>query len=148
MKEPHSTVLFRRAPRELPRPVLRKLVSQMERTLTGGRHFTALITGDAEMERLNRQFLGHAYATDVLSFPQPGPDGFLGEIAISADRAAEQAREHGHRLEEEVSILLLHGVLHLLGLDHENDGGEMARAERRYRKQLGLPSGLIERVRK
>ncbi len=148
MKEPHSSVLFRRAPRDLPRTAVRKLAAQIERTLTGGRHFTVLITADAELERLNRLFLGHPYPTDVLSFPEPGPDGFLGEIAISVDRAAEQARRHGHKLEDEVGILLLHGVLHLLGLNHEKDRGTMARAERQYRKQLGLPSSLIERVRK
>ena len=77
-----------------------------------------------------------------------GPDGFLGEIAISMERAAEQARERGHSLEDEVEILLLHGVLHLVGMDHETDRGRMARAERRHRRELGLPAGLIERVRR
>jgi probable rRNA maturation factor len=62
-------------------------------------------------------------------------------------RARAQAREFGHSTEEEVRILMLHGVLHLAGMDHENDHGRMARAERRWRQALGLPAGLIERVK-
>ncbi len=145
---PHSTLIFRRGPRVLSREALRKFAASVERTITGGRHFTVLLTGDAELQRLNRQFLGLDYPTDVLSFPERGPDGFLGELAISVDRALEQAAEHGHRLADEVCILMLHGVLHLLGMDHEKDRGTMARAERRYRRELGLPAGLIERVRR
>ena len=68
-------------------------------------------------------------------------------MAISVERAQEQARSRGHGLEEEIGILMLHGLLHLLGMDHENDRGRMARAETRWRKKLGLPAGLIERVR-
>ncbi len=145
--ELHSTVLFQRAPRGLPRRSLKLLVSRLEDEIAGGRRFTCLITDDRELTRLNRQFLGRDYPTDVLSFPAPGPDGFLGEIAISADRAAEQAARYGHSVEAEIGILLLHGVLHLAGMDHERDGGRMARAERRHRRELGLPAGLIERVR-
>ncbi len=145
--EPHSTVLFERAPRGLSRRALRQLASRLENEVAGGGRFTCLITDDAELARLNRQFLGRDYPTDVLSFPSPSPDGFLGEIAISAERAAEQAARYGHTLQEEVGILLLHGVLHLAGMDHERDRGRMARAERRYRRELGLPAGLIERVR-
>ncbi len=66
---------------------------------------------------------------------------------ISADRAREQAREFGHSIHNEICILMLHGVLHLAGMDHERDGGAMARAEARWRKMFGLPTGLIERVR-
>ena len=91
------------------------------------------------MRRLNRQFRGKNYATDVLSFP---PD----EMAISLDRAAAQAKELGHSLDAELRILMLHGALHLCGMDHENDSGEMRRAETRWRKRLGLPAGLIERA--
>jgi probable rRNA maturation factor len=147
MPEPHSTFVYRRLPAGLARRGLKAFAARLEREVTGGRHFTCLVTGDSELQRLNRQFLARDYPADVLSFPSPGPDGFLGEIAISADRAAAQARERGHGLEEEIEILLLHGVLHLLGMDHEKDRGLMARAERRYRRKLGLPAGLIERVR-
>lgn len=147
MPDPHSTLLFRRAPRELSRSGLKQFSGELERRISGGRHFTCLITRDDELQRLNRQFLDHDYPTDVLSFPEPGPDGFLGELAISADRAAEQAHEFGHPLDTEIRILMLHGLLHLLGMNHERDRGKMARAERRYRQELGLPAGLIERVR-
>ncbi len=149
MKEPHSTFVFRRRlPGGVTRRSLKDFAVRLEEQVTGGRRFTCLLTHDAELRRLNQQFLKHDYPTDVLSFPSPGPDGFLGEIAISLDRAAEQAREREHRIENEVEILLLHGVLHLLGMDHEKDRGRMARAERRYRRELGLPEGLIERVRR
>ncbi len=85
-------------------------------------------------------------ATDVLSFPAPERADDLGEIAISWDRAVDQSREMGHAAGDEVRVLMLHGVLHLLGMDHETDAGEMRRAESRWRKKLGLPQGLIERV--
>ncbi len=120
----------------------------MRDEVAGERPFTCLITGDGELRRLNRQFLGKDYPTDVLSFPAGEEGGTLGEIAISARRAAVQARERGHSVEEEIGILMLHGVLHLLGMDHERDRGRMARAETRWRKALGLPGGLIERVRR
>ena len=71
---------------------------------------------------------------------------YLGEIAISHHRAAAQAADFGHALEDEIRILMLHGLLHLLGMDHETDRGAMRRAETRWRRRLGLPVGLIERV--
>ena len=76
------------------------------------------------------------------------PGGPLGSIAISvAARPPSRPRVTATRLEEEIRILMLHGVLHLLGMDHESDRGRMARAEARWRQKLGLPAGLIERVR-
>lgn len=119
-----------------------------------GKMFHCRITNDQELRDLNARFRGKDYATDVLSFPLDGaPAGAsqaeeqsLGDIAISLQRARAQAREHGHTLDEELRILMLHGVLHLLGMDHESDSGEMARAESRWRKKLELPTGLIERV--
>ena len=86
--------------------------------------------------------------TDVLSFPalQSLAQDFLGSLAISWQRAAAQAREYGHALESELRILMLHGVLHLLGMDHETDRGWMARTESRWRLRLRLPDGLIERA--
>jgi len=71
----------------------------------------------------------------------------VGDIAISIQRARAQARDFGHTTAQEIQILMLHGLLHLLGMDHESDGGRMARAEKRWRARLGLPDGLIERVR-
>jgi probable rRNA maturation factor len=103
----------------------------------------ALIS-DRRMRALNRQFRGKDHATDVLSFPSD-ERGFLGDIVIAAGMAKRQAKEHGHSLKIEVQTLALHGLLHLLGYDHETDDGRMARAEVRLRKQAGLPMGLIER---
>ena len=77
----------------------------------------------------------------------PAQPAFLGEVAISADRARTQAREYGHPIDAEICILMLHGVLHLLGMDHEADRGQMARAEAEWRQRLALPAGLTERVR-
>ena len=108
------------------------------------RAVTCLITTDRELRGLNRRFRRKDRSTDVLSFPSL-LKGELGEIAISLDRASEQARSLGHGVEEELRILMLHGILHLNGMDHETDAGDMARAERRWRKRLGLPAGLIER---
>jgi probable rRNA maturation factor len=138
------SVLFRRAGSQLDRSAAREFARRLQDDVAGGRGFLCLLTDDRELRRLNRIFLGRDYPTDVLSFPEPGPEG-LGEIAISVDRAAEQARTLGHSVETEVQVLMLHGVLHLMGMDHEKDRGAMRRAEQRWREQLGLPAGLIER---
>ena len=111
-----------------------------------GRDFTCLVAGDEDLRQLNHKFRRKNEATDVLSFPSGEEAGSLGEIAISLNRARQQAAAHGHDTPQEIRILLLHGVLHLMGMDHENDSGQMARAERRWRKHYGLPLGLIERV--
>ncbi|MEZ5399849.1 MAG: rRNA maturation RNase YbeY [Bryobacteraceae bacterium] len=119
---------------------------RLQADVAGGRPFECLIAGDGELRRLNREFLGKDAPTDVLSFPSGTGEGRLGELAISADRARAQAADHGHGVEDEIGILMLHGVLHLMGMDHERDRGAMRRAEGRFRKRLGLPLGLIERV--
>jgi len=90
-------------------------------------------------------------AADSLSSESGRPNGRtvpLGDIAISLQRARAQAREHRHSTEDEIRILILHGVLHLLGMDHESDSGRMKRKEQTWRKKLGLPVGLIERAAK
>jgi len=121
----------------------------VRRQVAGGSDFHCLLTDDAELERLNRQFLGKDYPTDVLSFPSGNASGgFLGELAISVDRAGAQALEHGHTLEQEVRILMLHGLLHLMGMDHETDRGRMRRVESQWRVRLALPEALIERASK
>jgi probable rRNA maturation factor len=104
------------------------------------------IVSDRRMRALNRQFRGKDKITDVLSFPSDDR-GFLGDIVIAAGAAKRQAREAGHSDVTELRVLALHGLLHLLGYDHEADGGRMARAEARLRKKAGLPEGLIERAR-
>ncbi len=109
---------------------------------------TLAITTDRGMRRLNRTWRAVDTATDVLSFPagdDPGPARHLGDLVISRDTAARQARHEGHPLSTELRVLALHGLLHLLGYDHEHDSGRMARIERRLRRQGGLPAGLIER---
>jgi probable rRNA maturation factor len=147
MPPPEDPLLFRRTPRNLPRRRLRAFASHLQQTVADGRRFCCLLTDDQELRRLNRQFLANDYPTDVIAFPEPGPDQFLGEIAISVQRAADQARRYGHRIDQEIGILMLHGLLHLLGMDHDNDHGKMARVETRWRKELDLPAGLVKRVR-
>lgn len=88
--------------------------------------------GDRELRRLNRTYRGKDKPTDVLSFP--GEDGHLGDILISVPVARRQAAAAGHSVERELKVLLLHGLLHCLGYDHETDEGEMERLERRLRR--------------
>ena len=107
-----------------------------------------LLTDDRTLRRLNRTFRGKNKATDVLSFPSP-PElqpAHAGDLAISLETASRQAGEHGHMLRDEVRILLLHGLLHLAGMDHESDSGEMAAREACLRVALRLPAGLIARA--
>ena len=113
-----------------------------------GGNVDVLLADDRELRRLNRQFRGKNKATDVLSFPAPVEmaEVHAGDLAISVETAARQAAEHGLTLRDEVRILLLHGVLHLAGFDHEIDDGEMAGHEAALRKQLRLPAGLIARA--
>jgi len=140
-----STVTFLRTEREVRPRALVLFARKLQAKVARGRGFDCLIAGDAQLRKLNRDFRGKDYATDVLSFPS-GERGRLGDIAISLQRARAQAREFGHSTETEIRVLMLHAVLHLLGFDHETDNGKMARAEKRWRSQFGLPNGLIERV--
>jgi probable rRNA maturation factor len=116
---------------------------------------TIAVVSDVRMRDLNRRFRGEDRVTDVLSFPAgplpsrrstalPVPTP-LGDIVIAAGRARRQAREAGHALGTELRVLALHGLLHLLGYDHERDHGEMGRLERRLLRKNGLNAGLIER---
>lgn len=110
-----------------------------------------LVTNSQELRSLNRQFRGKDKATDVLSFPstQLGlrqAKQIAGELAISADIARENASRLRHSVAEEIRILVLHGILHLAGFDHEQDNGEMAREETRLRQRLNLEVGLLERT--
>ena len=118
---------------------------------------TVAIVSDRRMRVLNRTFRGKDYATDVLSFPiergapadgRGADDLSLGDIVIADGVAARQARQHGHAVGTELRILALHGLLHLLGYDHEDaaDEGRMARVEARLRARAGLPSGVIARA--
>lgn len=107
-------------------------------------HLTIALITDAAMRRMNAQYRRADYATDVLSFPSETP-GDLGDIAIARGVAERQAKAQGHSTSTELKTLALHGLLHLLGYDHEHDRGEMRRAEDRLRRRAGLPVGLISR---
>jgi probable rRNA maturation factor len=143
-------LLFRAVPAGL-RPTthdkrsLRAFASDLSKCLGEGRSFTCLITNDQRLRKLNRDFLGHDYATDVLSFSSDSGSE-LGDLAISSQRAHAQAAEFGHSLYDEFRILMLHGVLHLIGFDHERDRGQMKREERKWRTEFRLPNTLIGRA--
>jgi probable rRNA maturation factor len=104
-----------------------------------GSSATIAFVSDKTIRQLNRQFRGMDKATDVLSFPADDSDKTnLGDIAISVETAAKQARENGLKFDEEVAQLILHGLLHLSGYDHETDNGQMNRLELRMRRRLGI----------
>jgi probable rRNA maturation factor len=124
---------------------------------------TVAVVSDARVRALNRAYRRKNYATDVLSFPScaripnpesrtnpesriPNPD-FLGDIVIARGVARRQARAARHDELTELRVLALHGLLHLLGYDHERDDGRMLRVERRLRRKGGLRESLIERAR-
>lgn len=134
---------------------LEEFLAQAARAVKLEGSVSVLLTGDEEIRRLNREFRGKDKATDVLSFPagdsanpRSGRARVAGDLAVSLETAAREAAQRGHALEVELRVLLLHGVLHLAGFDHEMDSGEMALKENLLRKKLGLKQGLIERASK
>jgi probable rRNA maturation factor len=106
-------------------------------------HATVAFISSRQIRQLNKRYRGIDSATDVLSFPA-GDDPFasgganLGDIAIAVDYAEQQARDHGLKFDQEIAQLILHGLLHLNGYDHETDSGEMDKLELRLRKKLGI----------
>jgi probable rRNA maturation factor len=138
-------ISFRRVPGSINRSSLEAFAESLRNRVARGRSFHCKITGDTELRRLNARFRGKDYSTDVLSFPSGEYDP-IGDIAVSLQRARAQAREWGHPVEDELRILMLHGVLHLIGMDHEADSGQMARAESSWRRKLNLPNNLIARA--
>jgi probable rRNA maturation factor len=143
-------IVERRKTKELSRLALTRFANRAQRAagLCGEVHI--LLTGDAEMQRLNLQFRRLDKPTDVLSFPSAPAGGGAassgGDIAISIAAARAQAAELGHSLMAEVKVLILHGMLHLSGHDHERDRGQMRRLEQKLRAELHLAAGLIERT--
>jgi rRNA maturation RNase YbeY len=127
-----------------PAREVRKLALEILRFLDRERHeLSVALVGDREIRRLNAKYRQKDYATDVLSFPVieawPGPASMLGDVVISVDRAAAQAKEEGRTLTEEMGVLLIHGVVHLLGYDHERSAREarvMRRVERKVYRAL------------
>ena len=148
-------------------PALARWLRRIAPAAARGTVSVALVC-DARVRALNRRYRGVDRATDVLSFPLagrpasaggpratrptsrvtiPGPRALLlGDIVIARGVARRQAREAGHSELTEWRVLALHGLLHLLGYDHERDNGRMRRVERRLRRRGGLPDGLIERA--
>lgn len=141
------TVILKRKTGTLNEAVLSGFVSRACRAVGLEGTLTVLGTSDREMQTLNRRFRGKNATTDVLSFPPfTVTNGFAGDIAISLELAARNAKRFGHSFADEVRILVLHGILHLAGYDHEGDDGEMGARESELRRYLGLPEALIERV--
>ncbi len=127
------------------RPTLMRSLREAQLAVGLKGEVSVLLTTDDGIRALNRRFRKKNKATDVLSFPVEAGFGLAGDLAISVETAARQAEEQGHRLSVELRVLMLHGLLHLAGYDHEVDDGAMARKERRLRAKLRLPQGLIER---
>ena len=126
---------------------LMRFMSQAQRAAGLRGEVNVVVTSRQKIRKLNHRYRGKDSVTDVLSFPADGGAGkdFAGDIAICAQEAAAGARRFGHTPSEELKILLLHGILHLAGYDHERDNGRMARMERELRSKLGLPTALIAR---
>jgi probable rRNA maturation factor len=152
-----SAKLFPRNQRIPSARTLARFLRDAQSTLRLRGQVTVLLTTDSAIRRLNRKFRGKNKATDVLSFPAvkplrvsegEAPERVAGDLAISIQTARKQAADQGHALITELKVLILHGLLHLAGFDHENDDGEMARREQRLRARLRLPQGLIERNEK
>ena len=176
--ESRPVILERRRTKELSRLALARFANKAQRAAGLRGEVNILLTGDAEMQRLNLQFRHKDTATDVLSFPRGNaaagnaalpaagakagnaalpaagakagnaavPAAGAGDIAISIQRARAQAAAIGHDLLTEVKVLILHGMLHLAGHDHESDGGQMREFEQKLRAELNLFEGLIERT--
>ncbi len=132
--------------RASPRPLV-QFAARIAADLRLSGEITIVLGTDAQIRALNRRFRGLDYATDVLSFPAAGGGERGGDIVISMRAAADQASELGHPLATELRILVLHGLLHLAGYDHETDRGRMRRREEQLRRRGRLPSGLIQRAR-
>jgi probable rRNA maturation factor len=131
------------------RRTLAQFLSRAQAALRLRSEVSVLLTTDKEIRRLNRKYRGKNKATDVLSFPA-GPlakkrEKIAGDLAISVHAARRQGTACGHAVGTELKVLMLHGLLHLAGYNHEIDGGRMARRESQLRAKLGLPQGLIER---
>ncbi len=111
------------------------------------RDIELILCDDTYIAKLNREYRSKENATDVLSFPLEGdmPHMPLGTIVISLDRAVFKADELGHSVDDEVALLFIHGLLHLLGCDHESDSGQMREKEHKLIKKFSLPSSLIVR---
>jgi probable rRNA maturation factor len=138
-------IILRKSIEDASEAALTRFAARARRAAGLKGEVAVMITGNREIQKLNKTFRKKNKPTDVISFPSEA-DGIAGDIAISVDIARGNGRQLGHGTLTELKILILHGMLHLAGLDHEKDNGRMARREQRLRRELGLPSGLIERT--
>jgi probable rRNA maturation factor len=137
-------IIFEKPLSGVDRPALLRF-ARRARSLTGVRgEVSILVAGNRRIQALNRRFRKKNKPTDVLSFPREGG----GDIAISADIARQNAARYRHSAASELKVLMLHGMLHLAGYDHEEDNGRMENLEARLRAKLKLPVSLIDRTRK
>jgi probable rRNA maturation factor len=132
----------------LSTPALTRFVNRVRAIIGLRGQVDVLLANDPALRHLNKTFRNKNKPTDVLSFPAPSAFAakHAGDLAISLETAARQATTHGHPLPDEIKILILHGLLHLSGEDHESDNGEMAAREATLRRELRLPTTLIERT--
>ena len=145
--DPQAASLFRDTVKLPVRSTLQRALLAAQKCVPLKGEVAVMLTDDKGIRKLNRTFRGKNKPTDVLSFPAADPQlGIAGDLAISVETAARQAAAEGHPLRIELRILILHGVLHLAGYDHETDSGQMARLECNLRRKLRLPQGLIERT--
>jgi len=128
------------------------ILEEIAQSLTT-REIELIVTDNKTIQELNSEYRSKNKATDVLSFPidsifgeEAIPGMPLGSIVISADLVKEKAAEFGHNDEDELSLLFIHGLLHLLGFDHEVDNGEMREKEKNIIVTFSLPSSLIVRT--
>ena len=135
-------LIFEMAIKGVSVAVLQRFVRRAQKLARVAGEVDVLISSNQRLQALNRRFRRKNKPTDVLSFPRSTG----GDIAISAQIACQNAARYGHGIAEELKILVLHGMLHLAGYDHEADDGEMARLESRLRAQLKLPASLIDRT--
>lgn len=140
-------IVFETTVKGVSRSGLERFARQAQKLAGVSGDVAVLIAGNRRLRQLNRSFRRKDKPTDVLSFPRHdlhGKEG--GDIAISADIARENAERYGHRTSAELKILVLHGMLHLAGYDHETDSGAMEKTEARLRARLKLPGSLIGRT--
>jgi len=125
--------------------ILNYILSISDKTLSN--NLELIIVNNSEIKEINKEYRGIDKPTDVLSFPMDIliPEAFIGTIIISSDKVIEGAKEFKHSIEDEFLLLFIHGVLHLIGYDHEIDNGEMREQERRVIENFNLPDSLIVR---
>jgi len=139
---PEHVIIFERVVDSVSRRGLARFARKAQKLAGVGGEVDILIAGNGRLQQLNRRFRKKNKPTDVLSFPRR--EG--GDIAISAEIAGRNARLYRHSAAQELKVLILHGMLHLAGYDHETDNGQMARMEHKLRAKLKLPVSLIGRA--